>query len=105
VGPGAFKKTNHLAVVGFVLPFFAAGLTGALLLVWQEEFESLKFSICYMTVVPLVMLAGLISSLKSIPLIEERGDKDYAYSGLTMNVLFLCIYVFSLVYFHITPGG
>jgi len=105
VSPDDFRKTNHLAVAGFVLPFFAAGVTGALLLIWQEDFESLKFSICYLILVPLIMLAGLISSLKSIPFIEEKGDKDYAYSGLTMNVLFLCIYIFSLIYFYFAPPG
>jgi hypothetical protein len=103
LSPDDFRKTNHLAVAGFVLPFFAAGLTGVLLLIWQEDFESLKFSALYLTIVPLIMLAGLISSLKSIPLIEEKGDKDYAYSGLTMNVLFLCVYIFSLIYFFFAP--
>jgi hypothetical protein len=53
----------------------------------------------------LIMLAGLISSIKSIPLIEEKDDKDYAYSGLTLNILSVCIYVTSLFYFFLTPSN
>ena len=103
--PYEFRTTNHLAVAGFLLPFVAAGFTGILLLIGKEDFKSLKFSVIYFTVVPLIMLAGLISSIKSIPLIGEKGDKDYAYSGLTLNILSVCIYVTSLFYFFLTPSN
>jgi hypothetical protein len=103
--PDDFKKTNHFAVAGFILPFLAAGVAGVLVLIWREGVESLGFLGLFLTVVPLIMMAGLISSLKSIPLIEEKGDKDYAYSGLTMNILFLSVYVLSLIYFFLAPSN
>ncbi len=93
------KKTNHPAIAGFLLPFVAAAVTGALLLIVREDLKSLKFSIPYLVLVPMILLGGLVSSLKSIPLIPERGDKDYAYSGLTLNIFFLVVYVTSLLYF------
>lgn len=93
------RKTNHPAIAGFLLPFVAAAVTGALLLIVKEDLKSLKFSIPYLVLVPMILLGGLVSSLKSIPLIPERGDKDYTYSGLTLNILFLVVYVISLLYF------
>lgn len=93
------RKTNHPAIAGFLLPFVAAAVTGALLLIVREDLKSLKFSIPYLVLVPMILLGGLVSSLKSIPLIPERGDKDYAYSGLTLNIFFLVVYVTSLLYF------
>ena len=97
--PFNFRKTNHLAVVGFLLPFFAAGVTSALVLIGKDEFKDLKYSVCYFTIVPLALIGGLVLSIKSIPLIEERNDKDYAYSGLTLNILFILTYIISLIYF------
>ncbi len=92
-------KANHFAIAGFLLPFGAAGLTGALLLAGKEEFGALKYSLVYLTVVPLILLAGVFLCLKAIPLIPERGDKDYAYSGLTLGILFFFMYLISLIYF------
>ncbi len=85
-----------------MLPFVAAAVTGILILIDRGDFNLLRFSIPYLTIVPLVLLSGLVSSLKSIPLIPERGDKDYAYSGLTLNFLFTGVYVVSLIYFFHT---
>jgi len=95
-----FDKTNHPAVAGFLLPFVAAGVTGALVLMGGSEMADLRYSFVYLSLVPVLLIGGLISSLKSIPLIAERGDRDYAYSGLTLNVLFLCFYILSLSYFY-----
>jgi len=100
-----FRKTNHLAVAGFLLPFVTAGLTALMVLVARESFMSLRFSIFYMIIVPLILLSGAFLSLKSIPLIQERGDRDYAYSGLTMNVLFFFFYIISLICFLSAPSG
>ena len=99
------RKTNHPAIAGFLLPFVAAAVTGALLLIVKEDLKSLKFSIPYLVLVPMILLGGLVSSLKSIPLIPERGDKDYAYSGLTLNIFFLVVYVTSLLYFFFSLPG
>jgi len=99
------RKTNHPAIAGFLLPFVAAAVTGALLLIVREDLKSLKFSIPYLVLVPMILLGGLVSSLKSIPLIPERGDKDYAYSGLTLNIFFLVVYVTSLLYFFFSLPG
>ena len=92
-------KTNHLAVVGFLLPFAAAGLTALMMLVAREDFMSLRVSLFYLVIVPLILLSGAILSLKSIPMIPEKGDRDYAYSGLTMNILFFFFYIISLICF------
>ena len=92
------RKTNHYAVAGFLLPFMAAAVTSALLLIGGEDITSLKFSLPFVSVVPSLLLAGVGFSLKSIPLIPERGDKDYAYSGLTLNILFMVVFITSLFY-------
>ncbi|MBW1730335.1 MAG: hypothetical protein JRH08_02360 [Deltaproteobacteria bacterium] len=97
--PKGFRKTNHLAIVGFLLPFGAGGLVALLVALVQKEFLSLKFLVPYLTLVPLLLCSGIVCAIRSIPLIEERNDKDYAYSGLTLNVLFLIIYIISLIYF------
>jgi hypothetical protein len=93
------KKTNHLAVAGFLLPFVAAGAMALLFLWLGDDSHSLAFLVPYWTLIPLVLIAGLVASLKSIPLIEECNDKDYAYSGLTLNILFIFFYLISLIYF------
>jgi len=45
------RKTNHPAIAGFLLPFVAAAVTGALLLIVREDLKSLKFSIPYLVLV------------------------------------------------------
>jgi len=94
-----FRKTNHPAIAGFLLPFLAAGATAVLVLTGKGSFQSLAFTLAYLILVPAVLLAGLICSLKAIPLIPERNDKDYVYSGLTLNLLFTAAYILSLFYF------
>lgn len=99
------QKPNTLAIAGFLTPFVAAGITGLLILGLGEDIKSFKISILYLTIVPLILLAGLVFSLKSIPLIQKLGDKDYAYSGLVLNLLFLVVYVTSLIYFSSLPDS
>jgi len=94
-----FRKTNHFAVLGFLMPFVSAGVTGFLILVGADNFKLLKYSLLYLTLVPVLLLGGLILSIKSIPLIEELGDKDYAYSGLALNLLFIFVYIVFLIFF------
>ena len=101
--PHSSRKTNHLAIAGFLLPFVAAAVVGFLFLVLKEEVKTFKFFIPYLTLIPLLLLAGILASLKSIPLIEQRNDKDYAYSGLILNILFISLYVISLIYFFFSP--
>jgi hypothetical protein len=101
--PRGLQKPNSLAIAGFLAPFAAAGITGILILGFGEEIASLRVSILYLTIVPLVLLTGLMLSLKSIPLIEKLGDRDYAYSGLTLNILFLIVYIISVIYFFFMP--
>jgi hypothetical protein len=92
-------QTNHPAVAGFLIPFAAAGVAASLVLFIQGKVWTLMFMVPYLTVVPGLLLAGLFLSIRSIPLIPERNDKDYAYSGLTLNLLFLFIYLLSLFYY------
>ena len=94
-----FRKSNHLAIAGFLLPFASAAVTGLLILAGRDDPESLKNSIVYLILVPLILLAGLAASIRSIPLVDELGDKDYAYSGLTLNILSIFVYITSLIYF------
>ncbi|MBL7203441.1 MAG: hypothetical protein ISS63_03780 [Desulfobacteraceae bacterium] len=101
--PG-FQKPNGLAIAGFLAPFVAAGITGLLLLGLGEDLKPFKVSIAYLTITPLILLTGIVLSLKSIPLVQELGDKDYAYSGLILNILFLIVYVTSLIYFFSSPN-
>jgi len=96
--PG-FQKPNSLAIAGFFAYFVAAGITGLLLLAVGEDLKPFKVSIAYLAITPLILLTGIVLSLKSIPLVQELGDKDYAYSGLILNILFLFVYVTSLIYF------
>lgn len=97
--PRGSQKANSLAIAGFLAPFVAAGITGILILAFGEEITSSWASISYLTIVPLTLLTGIVLCLKSIPLIEKLGDKDYAYSGLTLNILFLIVYITSVIYF------
>ena len=99
-----FQKQNGPAIAGFLAPFVAAGFTGLLLLSLGEDLKPLKVSIAYLTVTPLILLTGIVLSLKSIPLVQKFGDKDYAYSGLTLNILFLIVYITSLIYFYSLPS-
>ena len=92
-------KPNTLAILGFLTPFVGAGITGLLILGLGEDIKSFKIAVLYLTIVPLILLTGFFFSLKSIPLIEKLGDKDYAYSGLVLNVLFFIVYITSLIYF------
>jgi hypothetical protein len=65
----------------------------------RGEASPVTFGILFLGVIPGTLLGGLCLSLRSIPLIAQRGDKDYAYSGLTLNILFTFIYLLSLFYF------
>lgn len=91
-------QTNHLAIAGFLLPFLACALVCAWVLFSEDRLVSLSFSMVYIITPPAVLFAGLCTSLKSIPLIEKRGDRDYAYAGLFLNVFFLIVYFLSLLY-------
>jgi hypothetical protein len=98
------QNPNSLAIAGFLAPFVAAGITGLLLLGLGEDLKPFKVSIAYLTITPLILLTGIVLSLKSIPLVQELGDKDYAYSGLILNILFLIVYITSLIYFFSSPN-
>lgn len=98
-------KTNHLAVAGFLTPFVAAGVTGLLILVGGEDFTHTKFFTPYLLLVPLILVAGLALSIKSIGYVETLGDKDYAYSGLVLNLFSLFFFGLSLLYlFRSSPS-
>ena len=94
----AFRKTNHHAIAGFLLPFVAAALVSAYVLYGNRDYTSLLSKAVFLVLVPLILAAGLYLSLRSLPLVAEKGDKDYAYSGLVLNVFFILLYVSSLIY-------
>jgi hypothetical protein len=93
------REQNHLAIAGFLLPFCAAGLAALAMLAVGKDQSSLTFGILFLGMIPAILLGGLCLSLRSIPLIAQRGDKDYAYSGLAINILFAFMYLLSLLYF------
>ena len=97
--PYKLGDVNKLASVGFFLSLIGADVMGLLLYFNRDNYGSFKFALQYLIIVPLIQVTGLISSLKSIPYVEEWGDKDYAQGGLCLNILFLTLYIASLIYF------
>ena len=82
-----------------MLPFVAAGVAAALVLGFEEEALPFPLWFPFITVVPMILVLGLVLSLKSFPFIEKLGDKDYAYSGLVLNIFFILLYITSLIYY------
>jgi hypothetical protein len=93
-----FRKANHRAIVGFLIPFLCAGFASFYVLFGAGDYASRFFLVSFLGVVPVLLAAGLFLSVKSIALIGEKGDKDYAYSGLVLNLFFALLYLASLVY-------
>jgi hypothetical protein len=91
-------RTNHPAIVGFLLPFLAAGVSSAQVLYGRGDYTSFVSRAVFSALIPLMLGAGLYASLRSLPLIPEKGDKDYAYSGLVLNIFFILLYLFALIY-------
>lgn len=94
----SFRKTNHAAIVGFLLPFVAAGVTSAYVLYGGGDYTSFVSKAVFLALIPLLLASGIYASFRSLPLIAEKGDKDYAYSGLVLNVFFILFYLSSLIY-------
>ncbi len=93
-----FRRTNHQAILGFLLPFVAAGSASCFVLYGRDDLFSQGFVVLFLTLIPLILVAGLVFSIRSIPRIKDRGDKDYAFSGLALNLFFIVIYVVAVVY-------
>src|SRR4030042_1858966 len=93
-----FRKTNHPAIAGFLMPFFCAGFASFYVLFGKGDYGSYRFLVSFLGIIPILLGAGLFLSIKSIALIEEKGDKDYAYSGLVLNLFFSLLYLASLLY-------
>jgi len=95
--PG-FRKANNKAIAGFLLPFLTAALA-SLFVIWKQgTLLSSLLWLPFVTIIPLLLLTGLYLSIRSIPLIDKRGDRDYAIYGLVLNLFFLLLYIFSLIY-------
>jgi len=95
--PRRFGKSNHAAIIGFLTPFLAAGIASVTILWGWNDHRSPFFRMTFVAIIPLLLLFGLWLSIKSIPLIQEKGDKDYAYSGLVLNIFFILLYIFSAI--------
>lgn len=91
------RKPNHLAILGFLLPFVAAGVAAGLVLVVGRP-AAAAFVVPYLTLVPGLLLGALVAACKSFRLFAERNDQDYAYAGLTLSLIFLAVYAVSLAY-------
>jgi hypothetical protein len=103
VFPG-FRKTNNRAIAGFLLPFVAAGLASVLVLGFEEHSLPFQLWVPFITLVPMILALGLVLSLKSLSFIEKLGDKDYAYSGLLLNIFFILFYIISVIYYLCTTS-
>ena len=97
--PYKLGDVNKLAGRGFFLSLIGAEVMSLFLYCGSKNYGSLLFAVLYLIIVPLIQLTGLVSSLKSILYVEEWGDKDFAQGGLVLNILFLSLYVASLIYF------
>ena len=97
--PYEFGDVNKLAGIGFFLSLIGTEVMGLLLYCGQKNYGSLLFAFPYVIIVPLIQLTCLVSSFKSIPFVKEWGDKDFAQGGLILNILFLSLYIASLIYF------
>ena len=93
------KKANTFAILGFLTPFVAAAITCGLLLMASDDFRSSGAFRVYQFIIPPVLIAGVVLGIKSIPLITELGDKDYAYTGLFLSLFFSVVFLLSLIYF------
>lgn len=99
-----FRKTNHQAIIGFLLPFVAASAASLSVLYTEGRLEHLVSRILFLSIIPLILLTGLIVSIRSISRIKDLGDRDYAYSGLVLNLFFILLYLGSLAYiFWLVP--
>ncbi len=83
----------------------AAGLASVLVLGLGQESLPFQIWVPFVTVIPLILVLGLVLSIKAIPFIEKLGDRDYAYSGLVLNVFFILFYIISLIYYFYTRSG
>jgi hypothetical protein len=97
--PYKLGDVNKLAGIGFFLSLIGAEVMSLLLYFGRKNYGSITFALLYVIIVPLIQLTGLVSSIKSIPYVEDWGDKDYAQGGLFLNILFLSLYIASLIYF------
>jgi hypothetical protein len=52
------QKANTLAVMGFLAPFVAAGMTCGLLLISGDSFRASGVFVIYQIVTPLVLITG-----------------------------------------------
>jgi hypothetical protein len=101
-----FRKTNHLAIAGFLLPFLAAALASFYVLYGNGDYVSFRFKAVFFVLIPLILVTGFCFSIRSLALVGEKGDKDYAHSGLVLNIFFILFYLLSLVYalYHLTAS-
>ncbi len=86
------------------MPFLSAGFASFYVLFGKGDYGSYRFLISFLGIVPVLLAAGVFLSVKSISLIEEKGDKDYAYSGLVLNLFFTLLYLASLIYCFLKFG-
>ena len=101
---GTVRKTNDRAIAGFLLPFVAAGLACALVLWSRGDIFSSGSWVLFVTIIPVTLFAGLMFAVKSFSHVEARGGRDYAYSGVVLNLLFILLYVLSLLYYYLTAS-
>ena len=80
------------------MPFLSAGFASFYVLFGKGDYASYRFLISFLGIIPVLLALGLFLSMKSISLIEEKGDKDYAYSGLVLNLFLTLLYLASVLY-------
>ena len=68
-----FRKTNHPAIAGFLLPFLAAGAAAALVLMGKGSFESLGYTLAYLI---RALAARQPASLKTCVLVHKPEQRE-----------------------------
>jgi hypothetical protein len=94
-----FRKTNNRAVAGFILPLVAMGAASALVLWDRAHGLPVPVWAVLLIMVPVLSAGGLFLCIRSIPFIHDLGDKDYAYSGIFINIFVILLFICSVFYY------
>lgn len=97
--PWIFSAAGTCAVPGFLLSLVSSTAIALFIVLGRGECQSPAFFVSYLSIVPILLMAGLFLSFKSVLPVQGRGEMDYAAAGLILNILFAFIYFISAKYY------
>ena len=97
--PWIFSAAGTYAVPGFLLSLFSSAAMALFIVMDRGECRFPVLFVSYLSLVPLLLAAGLFVSFVSVLPVRSRGEADYAAAGLILNLLFAMIYVVSAAYY------